>query len=334
MGLGGRLRPEEWLFLTFSVVLIALMIYLGEGYSTLVKLVGNWRFGAIVLGMCAAIFLRGYWRAGGGHGLDRFRTALTTVGRTLREFSPLWACMVIYETLHDLTPVLRPHVVDQQLIAIDHAVVGVDVARWLNDHIGSPAMTEVLVVCYASYGFATPIYAAVLYLQGRMGPFRDLSLAITITAFIGYLGYMTVPAVGPYVFQTDIYPDLLPQWGHNGLLDTINQVKGTARDCFPSLHTAMTTVLLTLMWRDARRLFWAYLPIALGLYLSTLYLRVHYGVDVAAGLVTAILALILTPRINRWWHHRQQEPVVIPRQRSSSSTVRLSGAATDRQSSR
>lgn len=70
----------------------------------------------------------------------------------------------------------------------------------------------------------------------------------------------------------------------------------------------MTTVLLVLMWRHSRRFFWSYLPIALGLYLATLYLRVHYAVDVAAGLVTAVFALILAPRVNRWWHRPGPEP--------------------------
>jgi membrane-associated phospholipid phosphatase len=49
---------------------------------------------------------------------------------------------------------------------------------------------------------------------------------------------------------------------------------------------------------------WAHLPIAFGLYLSTLYLRVHYVVDVAAGFVLAGIALTLASRINRWWHRR------------------------------
>ncbi|MEO5875050.1 MAG: phosphatase PAP2 family protein [Streptosporangiaceae bacterium] len=298
-----RLRPEEWLFLALSAVLGVIMIYFGDGYATLLRMLGNWRFGAIVGGMCLVIFLRGWWRH------RQARAALHTVGRTLREFSPLWACMIIYETLHDLTPLLRPHVVDAHLIAIDHAVLGVDAGRWLNDHIGSPAMTEILVLCYASYGIAIPTYAAYLYLRDRTRAFRDLSLAITLTAVIGYLGYVSVPAIGPYLFQSEIYPDRLPQWSSDpGLLDTINNLKGTARDCFPSLHTAMTTVLMALMWRAARRLFWGYLPVALGLYLATLYLRVHYAVDVVAGFATAALVLYLTPRINDWWYARRTTP--------------------------
>lgn len=295
-----RFRPEEWLFLALSAVLAVITIHYGAGHVTSLKLLRNWRFVAIIAAMGAAIYFRG-WRQ---H--REMRGALRSVGTTLREFSPLWACIIIYETLHDLTPLIRPNVVDAHLIAIDHAIFGVDVGRWLNDHVGSPAMTEFLVVCYASYGVAIPAYAAYLFLTGRTRAFRDLSLAISVTAALGYIGYVSVPAIGPYLYQANIFPDQLPQWsGDPGLLDTINNLKGSARDCFPSLHTAMTTVLLVLMWRSARRLFWGYLPIALGLYVSTLYLRVHYAIDVFAGFVTAALVLAITPRINDWWYARR-----------------------------
>ena len=145
-----------------------------------------------------------------------------------------------------------------------------------------------LTWCYVSYAFASPIYAGYQYVKGNYRTFHDFALAITITAFIGYSGYLLVPAVGPYVFQHNLYADPLQGWGHGGILDIIAKMKGSARDAFPSLHTAMTTVVLGCMWRDARKLFWTYLPIALGLYLATMYLRVHYATDVAAGFVVGV----------------------------------------------
>lgn len=299
-----RLRPEEYLFLGLSIALLVIALKYGAGHETLLKMLGHWWIPVLVVGVCAAIFLRGWWRH------RELRGALFTVGRTLREFSPLWACIIVYETLHDLTPIVRPDVVDDTLIAIDHWFLGVDVGRWLNDSIGSALLTEVLVICYMSYGVATPGYAAYLYLKGRNRAFRDLSLGISMTAVLGYTGYLLVPGIGPYLYQTDLYPDRLPQpsWDP-GFLDTINNLQGGARDVFPSLHTAMTTVLLVIMWRSSRRIFWGYLPVACGLYLATLYLRVHYAVDVAAGFATAIAVSVLVPRVNDWWYGKGRAAV-------------------------
>jgi membrane-associated phospholipid phosphatase len=267
----------------------------------------------IVAAVALVILVRGYFRAPASDSrVARFRVGCRLAWETAREFGPLFFCLGIYEALHDLTPVLRPHVDDRFLVASDHFFLHVDVGVWLDTHIGSPAMTHVMTYCYVTYAFASPIYAGLQYVRGRYRAFHDFALAITITAFLGYTGYLLLPAVGPYVYQHTLYAHPLPGWGHGGIMNIIDKMKGSARDAFPSLHTAMTTVVLGMMWRDARKLFWAYLPIALGLYVSTMYLRVHYATDVAAGFVVGFVALYIAPKINRWWYAQP----FIPAQRS------------------
>ncbi len=328
-GIVVRLRPEECLLLLFLTALIVLVVTTGEVSLVVHRLIAGLRFIAIVVGVALVIFIRGYVREPRGtfrrFGVDpaRARAGLAVATRTLREFGPLFAFLAFYEALHDLTPVLRPIVEDHLLVASDHAIFHTDVGRWLDNHFASVTMTEIMTFCYVTYAFAGPIYAGIQYFRGRFRAFHDFALAITITAFIGYTGYLVLPAVGPYIFQHNIYPDPLPGWGHGGLLDMISRMKGEARDAFPSLHTAMTTVVLVSMWRDARKLFWLYLPIGLGLYMSTMYLRVHYGTDVIAGFVTAAIALYVAPKINRrWYAHRDRDKlqITIPRPRDAVTT--------------
>lgn len=325
-----RLRPEECLLLLFLTALIVLVVTTGEVGIVVHRLIAGLRFIAVAVGVALVIFIRGYVREPRGTfrrlGVDpaRVRAGLAVAFRTLREFGPLFAFLAFYEALHDLTPVLRPIVEDHLLVASDHAIFHTDVGRWLDNHFASVTMTEVMTFCYVTYAFAGPIYAGIQYFRGRFRAFHDFALGITITAFIGYTGYLVLPAVGPYLFQHAVYPDPLPGWGHGGLLDMISRMKGEARDAFPSLHTAMTTVVLVSMWRDARKLFWLYLPIGLGLYMSTMYLRVHYATDVIAGFVTAAIALYFAPKINRWWYARRDRGplrIVIPQPRDSATSV-------------
>jgi membrane-associated phospholipid phosphatase len=335
VGVVGAVRPEECLFGIFAVALIVIVGVTGEfGIVDHRLFLAGLRFVGIVVGVATPIFVRGYVRAGRTEetilGLDRGRVAagLRLAGRTTREFGPLFATLALYEALHDLTPVLRPHVEDHLLVASDHALFHVDVGVWLDSHIGSSAMTHILTYCYLSYAFASPTYAGYQYLRGRFRQFHDFALAITVTAFIGFSGYLLLPAVGPYVFQHALYPHPLPGWGHGGLLDIIAKLKGSARDAFPSLHTAMTTVVLGMMWRDARKLFWAYLPVALGLYLSTMYLRVHYATDVLAGFVVGAVALYSAPKINIWWYGRRRKAraaTVVPRPRQPVEAPAIAG---------
>jgi membrane-associated phospholipid phosphatase len=62
----------------------------------------------------------------------------------------------------------------------------------------------------------------------------------------------------------------------------------------------VTVFCLLVAWRDARKLFRAWLPIATLLVVSTIYCRFHYVVDVLAGLSLAFLALPLGERLYEW----------------------------------
>ena len=63
-----------------------------------------------------------------------------------------------------------------------------------------------------------------------------------------------------------------------------------------------TVVVLVFAWRFRRAVFWAYLPMAIGLFISTMYLRMHYAVDVVAGFATAAAGVLLGPRLEKVWY--------------------------------
>jgi membrane-associated phospholipid phosphatase len=84
------------------------------------------------------------------------------------------------------------------------------------------------------------------------------------------------------------------------------------------MHTAHTTVVLAFAWRSLRPFFWIYLPIAIGLYVSTIYLRMHYVVDVFGGFGVAALAVMIGPRLERWWWARTDSSAACTSPSSSS----------------
>ncbi len=78
----------------------------------------------------------------------------------------------------------------------------------------------------------------------------------------------------------------------------------TLTRCVP---TAASLVTLIYAWRYVRPWFWLLLPFVLGLWVSTIYLRHHYFVDLVAGWLLAPVAVFVAPRIDRWWARRQRE---------------------------
>lgn len=302
------LWPEECLFAVALTLVAGLALVTGAVSWALVA-ASAVLVGALIAGFALSRRRRtvasgAAVRAGGPARLARI------VGGVARTAVPFLSCLVIYSSLRVITPELDFPLVDPALIEFDRAVFGGDVSRWLNDTLGSPALTLFMAICYLSYGLSQGAYAIFSYLRGHVREYHDFALAISITAVVGYSGYVLVPGVGPHIYQTDVYADPLP--GHEGsiggALDAITAVQGPARDLFPSLHTAMTVVLMIYLWRDARRLFWWYLPIGLGLLLSTLYLRKHYAVDLLAGTVLAVLAVVVAGRVNRWWYRPRIDP--------------------------
>ncbi|WP_435205199.1 phosphatase PAP2 family protein [Micromonospora sp. bgisy143] len=306
------LWPEECLF-AVALTLVAGLALVTGALSWALIAVSAVLVGALVAGF--ALARRRRTAASGAPGLDAAPTGgparvARIVGGVARTAVPFLSCLVIYSSLRTITPELDFPLVDPALIEFDRAVFGGDVSRWLNDTLGSPALTLFMAICYLSYGLSQGAYAIFSYLRGHVREYHDFALAISITAVVGYSGYVLVPGVGPHIYQTDVYADPLP--GHEGsiggALDAITAVQGPARDLFPSLHTAMTVVLMVYLWRDARRLFWWYLPIGLGLLLSTLYLRKHYAVDLLAGTALAVLAVVVAGRVNRWWYRPRVDP--------------------------
>jgi membrane-associated phospholipid phosphatase len=309
-----RIRPEEALLALYGSALIVIM---AATHHFLITNTMHLRFCASFALLALLVLWRGYRRSRRAEPellrAEHLRRALPPAVRVVRDFFPFLLVLVFYETLHDLTPLIRHDVVDARLIAIDRAVLGVDVSLWL-DRFATPLLTQVMVVCYLSYFFAPAILAALIYWSARRQLFRDCLVSLSVVTFLGFSGYLIVPAVGPFVFQHQLFPQRLPGHGLAAtemIIGTIDQMRGFARDCFPSMHTAHTTVVLAFAWRFSRRLFLAYLPMALGLYVSTLYLRMHYAVDVAAGFAVAALAVWMGPRLERWWYRGATDPAIL-----------------------
>jgi membrane-associated phospholipid phosphatase len=297
-----RVRPEEALLAVYGAALVSIMAATGHWTFTSTM---HGRFIEAFLLLAVLVLFRGLFRArGAGSTWESLKVAAPPAATVVRDFLPFLLALLFYETLHDLTPLLRHDVVDAALIAVDRAVLGVDVSVWMG-RFATPRLTQAMIFCYLSYFFAPAILAAAIYWAGRRQLFRDFLVSLCVTTLLGYTGYLIVPAVGPYIFQSELFPERLPggELHHfDSMIRTIDSLKGYARDCFPSLHTAHTTVVVVFAWRFSKVVFALYLPIAVGLYISTMYLRMHYAVDVLAGFATAALAVTLGPRLERWWY--------------------------------
>jgi membrane-associated phospholipid phosphatase len=152
--------------------------------------------------------------------------------------------------------------------------------------------------------------------NNEMTSFKQLMLAYGFNYTIGVLCYVLFIAYGP---RNLLYPEvqsLMYQWWPRSQILTGEINLNT--NVFPSLHSSisLTVVLLARRTRDVYP-GWLYVstPLALGVLLSTMFLGIHWGVDVVAGAGLAVVSVVLAERVtdengSNAWVERAAERVV------------------------
>jgi len=234
----------------------------------------------------------------------RWRWREIKIVRVLCDFSPIFFIIVIYELLGGITPYLRPDV-DNLLIKIDLVLFGAYPTVWLERFL-IPWVADILALAYSSYYFIPLVLILILYFWGKAEEFSLTISTLLLGYYISYVGYIIMPAIGPRFTLASLQQ--VPLQGgaiFNSVVNTLNALEGNQRDCFPSGHTQVALISLWFALKYKRPLFWIYLPICMALIFSTVYLRYHYVIDLAAGFVFAGITLLIGPRLLGWWEgHR------------------------------
>jgi len=218
---------------------------------------------------------------------------------------------IVFSLCGPLISAINPHAEpgrDDWLVAADRYLLGgADATVWLERFV-NPGLTTFMYIAYCMYFVVPFIVAWHIWRHQGMALLRRFIFIVVLSFYVSYVGYFIVPAKGPRVgvehlqtlsldqMQATPVARFIPKW--------MNFVEKNKNDVFPSGHVMLTTVCTLLAWRTSRRLFFLLVPVALGVYVSTVYCRYHYVVDVIAGF---ILALPM-PALGRWAYQRMTEP--------------------------
>jgi membrane-associated phospholipid phosphatase len=268
---------------------VAVLLAVYAGFGTLLRSMRPaeeqlWTLSFILLPAAIIIFLASLRYALGAPGTSIGQLA-GTVGGTVRDWLPFAFFLLVYTTFHARIWVeLAPDDRDAQLLAIDQKLFGttpaVTMERWIH-----PALTDFLVLCYFLHLVLPPVIAALWY-RRDVRVFREFLLAILVAGTLGTVGYVAVPAVGPALAYPRLFHVELSGKIYQPIIDAIDLARAP-RDVFPSLHVAVSAIVLWYAARRGRTVFLIVLPLVVGNWISTMYLRYHYFIDVVAGWVVA-----------------------------------------------
>ena len=233
---------------------------------------------------------------------------------TLREMLPFFLCILIYTNLHDTIGLVNSNDIHETLLAMDIWLFGVEPCLWA-EQFYSRARTEIFQGFYMSFVLIAPAVPLRLLAQRRFDDFRRAAFSIILCFYLGYLIYLLLPAAPPRLVLVSEFrknlggdPFLVSRLadGAFSLLPT------DSRAAFPSLHAAVSLLSLGLAWKFARGLLFVLIPMTLGLWVSTIYLRHHFFVDLLAGFLLAPAAYALAPRLDSWWAQQRRGERVAP----------------------
>jgi membrane-associated phospholipid phosphatase len=306
------LGPDFGLVLAFVAELAVLVGAYGGSYK--------WQEGPIVISAgigVGLILIRFLYRAPSilgdapGARADFGRAAK----QILRDWGPLILIMWLFQSLETYTGVIRQTSIDDYLYRADVAIFGVEPTVWMGKH-SHPLLTDYMAFAYGIY-FITPMtLATALSLRGRREDFREIATALVLQMGIGFLLFLVFPAGPPRYYPGLTHGGFDPPQLHSyfglfelqqGAFDSADPVR--TRSAFPSLHCslALLTLISSYRFSDAvfprfpRLWFRIVLPLIVSLWISTIYLRHHWAVDIAAGLLLGLSANLLAPVLRRKW---------------------------------
>jgi membrane-associated phospholipid phosphatase len=284
-------RVEDLLAATFAVALVAYGGARAAAEGVRLDETDFWDFNFIVAPVSLLVFIAAVrYAVGGGNSL--LQSTLRDLVRVVRDWLPFLLFLLFYEAFRSrIWTVLHHEDRDAALLALDRRLFGETPSVWMDRWVTRPT-TDVMAVAYFLHVLLPPVVAFVWYQRDRQR-FRSFLLAVLVAGVLGTIGYLLVPAVGPAV----AYPELFRTAFSGTFYSPVTAILDSARaprDVFPSLHVGISTIVLWYGSKLGRRWLLALTPLVVANWISTVYLRYHYLIDVFAGWAVAALAIAIT----------------------------------------
>lgn len=224
-----------------------------------------------------------------------------------RHWYPLPLVSFCYREMSILIPPIWGRSFDGLLADLDFAIWHANPTVWL-ERLQTQNFTEFMQIVYTLFVPVILFVPWVLWRQKRFEEFRYMAFLIALGFLVTYVGYLIVPARGPrYLLDPLQHQPLDGRWLFHWMRSTLDDLESVHYDCFPSGHVELTV----LAWWGSRQISksvgWVYFVYTLCIIFATVYLRYHYTVDLAAGMLAAAFLIVKAPTWYRRLSGQQQE---------------------------
>jgi len=247
----------------------------------------------------------------------KIKTVPLNIIKFIRDWMPIFVVLFSYCTLKSIIPVVNPLLFDEQFNTLDYYL--------FLKHSPTELIIKWIPISYIgllSFGYKSfflikiSAFSSIYCTVKDKGVFYRMVIAFSLTYFIGLVLYLIFPAQGPIYSQPEKFKAIQTAMSKTtnyriqmDLWQVYEQVKehtpkkfyelsktsgirnGIA--AFPSLHIAVSCVLLYFLFRYNRAIFWlCFFPFWV-MVISTIYFGWHYVVDDISGFFLAGIVLVL-----------------------------------------
>jgi len=244
-----------------SSVAVSAAVLAGAGLATVVTT-------ATVVGRC---------------GLDQFVVNVRTRPReTLAPVGLLVGVLLLNKLVRDLSPEVS-RLIGWNITGTIYALEGAFVATLQS--VATPSLTAVLSATYLSGYVFLLTFPVVAYASlETLRPLKRVAIAFSVNYLVGLLLYTLFISYGPRnLLPALVEPLLFETYPRTQILTS--QVN-TNTNVFPSLHTSLSVTVATLAWQTRDEYRWwppIAIPLAGAVVFATMYLGIHWAIDVVAG---------------------------------------------------
>ncbi len=156
-------------------------------------------------------------------------------------------------------------------------------------------LTELMLFAYIAYLPLLVWLAWMIFRIHGQVELQNYLFTLGLAYVTCFLLFIIIPAASPRFYFSDLKPaaGLLLRRLMNLVEDSAQYQGGS----FPSAHCAAGTVLVYYAWRAQKKVFLIVTPMIILFFISTIYGQYHYGVDVLAGMVIGLLAVLASKSV-------------------------------------
>ncbi len=209
-----------------------------------------------------------------------------------RDFLPVLVITGVFSMLEPIITGVNPARWDASFAAVDEQFFPAVVAGW-RGFLGRPArFTDAIYIVYFSYYVFPVVVGAVVRFTRTAADYEELAFTVLLSFYLCYVGYFLWPTSGPRVSEGA--EAMLGGGAVSQAIRTfLRAAEGNHLDAFPSGHTGVSLVTLALGWR----LLPSWRPWLVvwtaTIVFATVYIHVHYVIDVVAGTGAGLGVLVL-----------------------------------------